>query len=196
MGPTKQHTADRRVEESMLDPRVLDPGQDLVSFAQYSEEEMAQILRVLGSIRRWRDAEQRISFESREHMKLGENDMKALRFLVTQKNQGVVVTPGALSDHLGISTASTTKLLDRLERAGHVERSPHPSDRRALAITIAERTHRSVHETVGRRHAGRFNAAARLAPAEREVVISFLESLAVSDAESNVVNDESAPADR
>ena len=78
---------------------------------------------------------------------------------------------------MNISTASTTKLLDRLAAAGHVTRSPHPTDRRALMITITERTHEQVRDTVGRTHARRFDVAARLTPAERETVIGFLNDL-------------------
>ena len=105
----------RDVAASVHDPRALDPKQELVNTGGMSDAEVAQIVRVLDAIRGWRDAEQRIMFESRNHMQLGENDMKALRFLVLCKNQGIVATPGSVSDHLGISTAATTKLLDRLE---------------------------------------------------------------------------------
>ena len=79
---------------------------------------------------------------------------------------------------LDISTASTTKLLDRLERGGHITRDSHPSDRRALVISVTPETHRSAMSTVGRQQARRFNAAARLSPSEREVVIGFLTDMA------------------
>ncbi|WP_308116554.1 MarR family winged helix-turn-helix transcriptional regulator [Leifsonia poae] len=162
----------------MLDPRVIDPHQELVDYSAMDEAEIAQITRVLIGIRRWRETEQAISFQSRNHMRLNETDMKALRFLVVSKNQNLVVTPGALADHLNISTASTTKLLDRLAAAGHIQRSPHPTDRRALMITITKDTHEHVRDTVGRTHARRFDVAARLSPDEREVVIRFLGSSA------------------
>jgi DNA-binding MarR family transcriptional regulator len=141
------------------------------------EEEIAQITQVLVGIRRWRESDQAINFQSRSHMRLNETDMQALRFLVVSKNQNRIVTPGALAEYLSISTASTTKLLDRLAAAGHIERSPHPTDRRALMITITKRTHEQVRETVGRTHARRFDVAARLTSAEREIVIRFLNDL-------------------
>jgi DNA-binding MarR family transcriptional regulator len=162
----------------MLDPRILDPGEEMVSYHDLSDEEISQIVRLLTAMRDWREAEQRISLQSRSRMHLNETDMRALRFLIAAKNQGQPVTAGALSDHLGISTASTTKLLDRLAASGHVERAPHPTDRRAITVTITQRTHEEVRESVGRRHAGRFAAAARLTPDEREAVIRFLRELA------------------
>lgn len=167
----------RRVADTMLDPRVIDPDQQLVDYSTMSEAEIAQVMRVLVGIREWREAEQRISLQSRNNMRLNETDMKALRFLVVSKNQGIIVTPGALAAFLKISSASTTKLLDRLARAGHIDRSPHPTDRRALMITITQRTHEQVRDTVGRTHARRFDAAKRLTPQEREVVIRFLHDL-------------------
>jgi DNA-binding MarR family transcriptional regulator len=172
--------AARRISGSLLDPRVIDPHQELVRHDDLSEEELLQIVRVLTSIRQWREAEQKLSFESRTHMKLNETDMKALRYIIASMNAEVAVTAGALSEHLHISTASTTKLLDRLERAGHIERKPHPTDRRAVTVEITEETHREVRRTMGLQHARRFEVARRLPPAEREVVIRFLTELSDS----------------
>lgn len=55
---------------------------------------------------------------------------------------------------------------------------PHPTDRRALAISITPETHQAAMQTVGRQQAKRFHAAARLTPAERDVVIRFLRDMA------------------
>ncbi|WP_431221445.1 MarR family winged helix-turn-helix transcriptional regulator [Leifsonia xyli] len=92
-------------------------------------------------------------------------------------NAGVPVTAGALSDHLHISTASTTKLLDRLERAGHVVRRPHPTDRRAVTVEITPETHREVRRTMGQQHARRFEVARALNPGDRDTVTRFLRAL-------------------
>ena len=187
----KHRNPSRKVADSMLDPRVIDPDQQLVHYSAMDEAEIAQIVRVLVGMREWREAEQRMSLKSRNHMRLNETDMKALRFLVVSQNQGVIATPGALADHLNISTASTTKLLDRLAEAGHIERSPHPTDRRALMITITQSTHEEVRETVGRNHARRFEVAARLTAKEREVVIGFLSDLSDTGSEPGDVIDHS-----
>ena len=179
-----------RVADTMLDPRVIDPDQQLVDYSTLSEAEIAQIVRVLVGIRQWREAEQHLSLQSRNHMHLNETDMKALRFLVVAQNQGRIATPGALAEHLNISSASTTKLLDRLSAAGHIDRSPHPTDRRALMITITKHTHEQVRATVGRSHARRFDVAKRLTPDEREIVIRFLSDL--SDTTSAPESEDSA----
>ncbi|WP_345375725.1 hypothetical protein [Promicromonospora umidemergens] len=79
---------------------------------------------------------------------------------------------------MGITTASTTKLIDRLAAGGHVLRSAHPSDRRGLGIEVTEDTRHAARQTVGRTHACRFDAAARLTPQGREIVTRFLDDLA------------------
>ena len=143
-----------------------------------SEDDLAQISAVMQAMGNLRDAENRLMEASLDYMKLGRNDMRALHFLIVCENRDTVATPGAIAAHLHVSSASTTKLLDRLERAGHITRSPHPSDRRALAIRITPETRHTAVETVGRQQARRFDAAARLTPEQRAVVIEFLTSMA------------------
>lgn len=170
----------RRISASLTDPRVIDPRQELVRHDDLSDAEMEQISQVLAAMRAWREADQRLSFESRSHLKLNETDMRALRYIIASMNAEVPVTAGALSDHLHISTASTTKLLDRLERAGHVVRRPHPTDRRAVTVEITPETHRQVRRTMGRQHARRFEVVRALSPEDRDTVTRFLHELSAT----------------
>jgi len=155
-----------------------DPHQELVDRSGLSRGDIEQISELMAALGRLRDAEERLSDASLRYMKLNQSDMRALHYLIICANHGAIATPGAIASQLHISTASTTKLLDRLERAGHVTRHAHPSDRRALAIAITPETHAAAMETVGRQHAKRFLAAARLTPAERETVMRFLDDMA------------------
>jgi DNA-binding MarR family transcriptional regulator len=158
----------------VYDVDVSDPRAELIDRSAVSAEDVRQISDLMRALGGLRDAEQKLSDASLRYMKLNQTDMRALHFLIACENREMLATPGAIAAHLDISTASTTKLLDRLERGGHITRSPHPSDRRALAIAITPDTRRSAIETVGRQHARRFAAAARLSPQEREVVTRFL----------------------
>ncbi|WP_193596522.1 MarR family winged helix-turn-helix transcriptional regulator [Microbacterium sp. YJN-G] len=159
------------------DPARNDPDEQLVRRSHLSPSTLADVLRVLDGMRRWREAERRMSEASQRYMKLGETDMRALRLLIAAQRQGVVVTPGSIAEHLAISTASTTKLLDRLERGGHIRRLPHPTDRRSLTIEITDDTRVAARETVGRAHARRFDVVAALSPEERAVVADFFDAL-------------------
>jgi len=138
-------------------------------------EEIGELMNALGELRR---AEEKLAEASRKYMKLNDTDMKALHYLIVAGNRGEIATPGALAAHLRITSAATTKLLDRLERDGHVVREQHPSDRRAVAVRITEHTRASAMETVGKQQARRFYAAARLSSEERQVVIRFIRDMA------------------
>lgn len=171
-------SADGDARSSVYAVEVMDPRGELVDRAGVDEADLRQIDELMRALGALRDTEQRLSEASLEYMKLNQTDMRALQFLIACGHRGAIATPGAIAGHLSISSASTTKLLDRLERGGHVTRSQHPSDRRALAIAITAETRDAAIETVGRHHARRFHAAARLRPAEREVVTRFLRDMA------------------
>lgn len=166
------------VSGSVYDVAANDPGGRLVDRSAVSEADLAQISELMRAVGELRDVEDRLNEASQEYMKLGRTDMRALHFLIVSENRGQVVTAAAIAAHLHITSASTTKLLDRLERAGHITRSPHPSDRRALAIRITEQTRKAATDSVGVYQARRFHAAARLSRQERDVVIRFLRDMA------------------
>ncbi|MEV6631895.1 MarR family transcriptional regulator [Actinoplanes sp. NPDC051470] len=44
------------------------------------------------------------------------------------------VTSGLLAERTGLTTGATTRLIDRLERAGHARRTADPSDRRRVLV--------------------------------------------------------------
>jgi DNA-binding MarR family transcriptional regulator len=46
------------------------------------------------------------------------------------------LTPTELALRLTVTTAAVTELIDRLERAGHVTRTQHPTDRRKILVTM------------------------------------------------------------
>ncbi len=154
-----------------------DPREELVDRSGMSPEDIAQIDQLMAALAGLRAAEQKVTDASLRFMQLGQTDMRALHFLIVCENTGTLATPGAIAQALGISSASTTKLLDRLQRGGHIRRAPHPSDRRALVVTIDPATRASAMRTVGAQHARRIHAARRLSPAERETVIGFLEDM-------------------
>ena len=168
---------DQVVATNLYDVDASDPRSELIDRSGLDPVDVRQIGELMAALGRLRDAEQELSEASLRYMKLNETDMRALHYLIVTGNQGLTVTPGALSAHLKISTASTTKMLDRLERAGHITRQAHPTDRRALAIFITPETHTAAMNTVGRQQSKRFYAAARLSREERATVIRFLDDM-------------------
>lgn len=162
----------------MYDLDSSDPRSEMIDRSGLTPGEVAEIGDLMNALGELRTAEQALSESSRRYMKLNETDMRALHYLIVSGHREELATPGAMAAHLRISSAATTKLLDRLERDGHVTRSPHPTDRRALTIAITATTRRSAMETVGKQQARRFYAAARLTSEERGIVTRFLRDMA------------------
>lgn len=167
-----------QVAEHLYNLKSGDPDNELFDRSGLSQEDLAQIGRLMRALADLRETEQAILQASEKYMKLSSQDMRALHYLIVAKNRGQVVTPTMLANFLKISPASTTKLLNRLERAGHITRQLHPTDRRAFAIQIAPQTEASAKQTVGKQHAKRMHSASRLTSAEREIVIGFLQDMA------------------
>ncbi|TQJ29886.1 DNA-binding MarR family transcriptional regulator [Microbacterium sp. SLBN-146] len=71
-------------------------------------------------------------FERRLGQELSVNptDLEAMEHLLMSGPLG----PSELSRRLSISTASTTKVVDRLVELGHVTREDHPTDRRSVLV--------------------------------------------------------------
>lgn len=61
---------------------------------------------------------------------LGTTDLYALNLLDLRGP----MTPGELSAQTGLTTGPTTRLIDRLEEAGFVRRTPSPDDRRKVIV--------------------------------------------------------------
>ncbi|MFF1548587.1 MarR family winged helix-turn-helix transcriptional regulator [Streptomyces sp. NPDC058291] len=66
-------------------------------------------------------------------------DVRALIVLMEARRAAEEVTAGRLGAALGLNSAGTTALVDRLERAGHVRRVRAATDRRKVVVEVDER---------------------------------------------------------
>ena len=75
-----------------------------------------------------------VLFRNAVRSKLGLNitDSECLSFLSIHG----VLTPKEISRYTGLTTGSTTTMLDRLEKAQFITRKPNPNDRRGTLIEI------------------------------------------------------------
>jgi DNA-binding MarR family transcriptional regulator len=64
-------------------------------------------------------------------------DWAALLAVMQADHAGRPLTPGRLGDHLGLSSGATTAVIDRLERAEHVQRARDVADRRRVTLHYA-----------------------------------------------------------
>ncbi|MFB2555348.1 MarR family winged helix-turn-helix transcriptional regulator [Herbiconiux liangxiaofengii] len=129
---------------------------------------------VIAELRSYRAAEEAMRRRTRESMKMGENDLTALRFLLKAQRDGTVVTPGDLADHLGMKSASVTVMLDRLTKSGHLTRMPHPSDRRSLAVVATIGGDAEVRDTLGAMHSRMMEVARTLDDHQAAILNRFL----------------------
>lgn len=143
----------------------------------YSSDRTRRGVAVLNALRDYRAAEAAMRRRTRSEMRMGETDLLAIRFLLKAQAAGRAVSPKDLSAHLSISSASTTVLIDRLVRSGHVERRPHPTDRRALVIAPTIDTDHEVRATLGDMHRRMIEVAESLSPDEAVVVLGFLDRM-------------------
>jgi DNA-binding MarR family transcriptional regulator len=88
------------------------------------------------------------------------------------------LTPRELGERLSLTSGAVTAVIDRLERAGWVARSPHPTDRRSVVVRMTEQSM----EAGARIYVPYSEALARLAaelpPESRQAVADFLEKAA------------------
>jgi DNA-binding MarR family transcriptional regulator len=75
---------------------------------------------------------------------LSESDIKALEVLVDSDP----VTAGRLAELLNLSTGAVTRVVDRLEQAGYVRRTPDAADRRRVVVEVVPERLSAVREAL------------------------------------------------
>ena len=84
------------------------------------------------------------------------------------------LAPSVLADRIVCTTGAMTKLVDRLQRSGLVERAPDPSDRRGILVEITPTGHHKAEEAARTYRAGRQRILDRLDDREAEQVHTSL----------------------
>lgn len=129
------------------------------------------------AVRALSDALDRMHGGMKDDMDMNASDLAALRMLIVREQRGQSVSPHDLARHLRISTASTTKLLDRLAALGHVERRPHPHDRRARIVALTEESRREFSRHFGAHLGAMREVTARYSDGELEVIARYMGEL-------------------
>lgn len=83
-------------------------------------------------------------------------------------------TPTDLARHLGISTAATTLVLQRLETAGHITRERHATDGRKLLVKPVEASAARAHQQVAPLVDAVEQLASTLSAEQRRTITEFL----------------------
>jgi DNA-binding MarR family transcriptional regulator len=99
--------------------------------------------------------------------------------LATLRRSGdpYMLSPTRLYEAAMISSGGMTNRIDRLERAGLVERRPDPNDRRGRLIALTDAGRRVVDETITRHVANEERLLSVLTTAEQEKLNGLLRKL-------------------
>ena len=87
-------------------------------------------------IERLRLAEARLVRQHQDGFGLNDSDRATIRYIVEHGDDGVEITPSTLAEHLHLTGAAMTAVLDRLVVNGFVAVEPHPTDRRKKLVTL------------------------------------------------------------
>ena len=101
--------------------------------------------RVTGSLRALSTEIDRLDQAAADRYGLNRTDMRALDII----SAAGPLAPTDLARLLGFTTGGVTTVLDRLEHAGYIRRTPDPADRRRLAVQATEATHARNQEVFG-----------------------------------------------
>src|SRR3984885_5099452 len=111
---------------------------------------------------------------ARAGLQAGEFDV-----LATLRRSGApyMLSPTRLYEAAMISSGGMTNRLDRLERAGVIERRPDPNDRRGKLIALTAAGRRLIDETITRHVANEEQLLSMLTTAEQEKLNALLRKL-------------------
>lgn len=101
----------------------------------------------------------------------------AFQALAILEGAGEPLPAKTIAERLLVSSASTTSLLDTLERRGLIERGPHPHDRRKTLISLTDDARDIVDRMLPVVHRTATDAVAGLSETQREQLIQALATI-------------------
>lgn len=131
--------------------------------------------RAADAIEELRRAEAHLSRRRQTACGPGDTERIAMRFILEQADAERPVTPRDLADHLGVTSASVTALLDRLRQGQMIEVRPHASDGRKKLVMPVDRT--DDPDLIDPLTAGIRELAADLSPSEAELLAGFMDRI-------------------
>ena len=85
------------------------------------------------------------------------------------------IGPSELARRLQLTTGAVTALADRLAESGHLERAPHPTDRRRVMLKRTPKADEDLTEEIAPMAMAILELAESLSDAERQTVGSFID---------------------
>lgn len=83
---------------------------------------------------------EQMEFIMQRELDVNDTDFQAMQHLIQKRS----MSPGELAHLLHLTPAAATTVIDRLVKKGHVDRAPHPTDRRRSVISPSPDSVRSA----------------------------------------------------
>lgn len=106
-------------------------------------------------------------------MHLGQSELAAMTHLASAREP---MGPGGLGQRLGVTAAAATEVVDRLERAGHLERRRDTVDRRRVQLIPSDAALVEVGRHLTPLLAAMDESARKFTPDERWAILRFLDA--------------------
>lgn len=135
-----------------------------------SSSEDDEVIGAIGrTIMRWQDATQDFDEAFGRLHGLSSPERRCLGLIAFAPQ-----TARAIADETGLTPASITALLDRLEARGLLSRKPDPNDRRRVMVWATRKTQTMAEEAYGPIHRDGVALLRGYSAAEREMVLKFV----------------------
>jgi len=122
-----------------------------------------------------RDIEARLNDVAHRHGLGVRGDYETLGLLYHMPDRAV--SPVDVAEELSVSTSAVTGRLDRLERAGLLERHPDSRDRRGIRLSITDHGREVVRQVFEANQAAKSDMVAGLEPVQRKALERYLVEL-------------------
>jgi DNA-binding MarR family transcriptional regulator len=106
-----------------------------------------------------------------EVLGLNRTDLAGVDFLYSQDG---TCTAGELSRATGLTSGSTTALIDRLEKAGYAVREDDPTDRRRQIVRLSDKAHARCEAVYAPIRKEMFKLWSNYSASELELIVRFL----------------------
>lgn len=134
------------------------------------------VLNSLHLLREFREVETGARESLRADLNINNTDLEALRFVVDESVEHAV-TPKMLGAHLGVTSASTSALVERLISAGYLTREVDRNDRRARILHATEDARDMLDSGLQRQVGALLSAAGAFTDEELAAVERYLGAL-------------------
>ncbi|MGW2149729.1 MarR family winged helix-turn-helix transcriptional regulator [Nonomuraea bangladeshensis] len=127
-----------------------------------------------------------------DHLRIHSTDLQCVALLDLESGP---VSTGEIARLTGLTPGSATRLVDRLERAGLVERRPDPADRRRALVALAPSARERISAAWERPGQAFAEVLDRYDDAELDVIADYLRRAAeVGRAQADRLTGESKPS--